>query len=128
MTNSPMPKGPARADTEATTEKLSDAMQTGFSAAMTIPQKMMQANLEAITEGMNFMNRRMKAQAAMWSSVGQISDGSSLRDIQQQLITSMTTEMASEIRELSEMARKNIGLMTGAVTAAGEGFSPGRSS
>ena len=133
MTDSPTPKptpaskNSARPDTAAAVEKISDAMQSGLSVLMALPQKMMHANIEAITESVNFMSRRMKAQAAMWSN-GPLGNGSSLSDAQQHFITAMTKEMADEMQEFGDLARKNIGLMTGAVTVAGDGFSPGKSS
>jgi hypothetical protein len=128
MTNSPTPKGPARPETEPATEKLTDAMQQGASALMAIPQRMMQANLEAISDSMHFMNRRMKAQAALWSGFGQLTNGSSLSDVQQHVITSLSKEMAAEMQELGDMARRNMAAMTGAFTPGGEGYGPTKSS
>lgn len=128
MTNSPTSKGNPRSETEPATEKLNDAMQQGASALMAIPQRMMQANLEAISEGMQFINRRMKAQAALWSGFGQFTNGSTLSDVQQHFITSVTKEMAAEMQEWGDMARKTMASMTSAFTPAGEGYAPGKSS
>lgn len=130
MTNSPTPKGNPRteAETEPATEKLNDAMQQGASVLMAVPQRMMQANLEAISESMQFINRRMKAQAAMWSGFGQLTNGPNLADVHQHFISSVTKEMAAEMQEVGDMARKQVRLITGAVVAGGEGYSPARSS
>lgn len=128
MTNSPMSKGNPRSETEPATEKLNDAIQQGASALMAIPQRMMQANLEAISESMQFMNRRMKAQAALWSGFGQFTNGSTLTELQQHLITSVTKEMAAEMQDLGVVTRKNLASMTSAFTPAGEGYLPAKSS
>lgn len=134
MTTSPNPKpsdhppGDARTDAQVTPEKLADVMQQGLSAMMVLPQRMMQANLAAINEGMNFMNRRMKAQAAIWSGLGNARNGAGLAEAQQQLMQAMTQEMAEGAREFGDMARRNIGMVTQAVTPPGDDPWSGKSS
>lgn len=128
MTNSPTSKDNPRSETEPATEKLNDAMQKGASAIMAIPQRIIQASLEAISESMQLMDRRMKAQAAYWSGFGQFTSGSALSDVQQHVITLVTKEMAAEMQDWNDMARKTMASMASALTPTGEGFAPSRSS
>lgn len=128
MTNSPTSKDNPRSETEPATGKLNDAMQKGASALMALPQRMMQASLEAISESMQLMDHRMKARAALWSGFGQFTNGSALSDVQKQVITSVTKEMAAEMQDWNDMARKTMASMASALPPAGEGFAPGGSS
>lgn len=128
MTSSSTQRGDARQDQEAMRQDLSDAMQKGLTAFMAIPQKTMQANLAVITESVNFMNRRMKAQAALWSGLGQLSNGGNLAEMHQHFINAMAQEMADEMKEMGELSRKNMALMTNAAASVGRGSAPGKSS
>lgn len=123
------PKNGAREQTDPTMQRLADDMQEGLSVFMTVPQKLMQANLEAFAEGMNFMQRRMKAQATIWSGLGRVGTGNgNLGDTQQHFINDMAQEMAAEMKEFSELAKKNMALAADVAMSAGKGFVPGRTS
>lgn len=108
-------------------QKAAEAMQQGIAAWMTIPQRLIQANIEAMSDSVNFMNRRMKAQAAMLSSFGQLANGGSLADAQRHFIETMSREMAEEAQELGGLARKSVEAMT-RVAGGGSAASTARTS
>lgn len=122
------PKNGAQEQVDPTMQRLADDMQEGLSAFMVVPQRLMQANLEAFADGMNFMHRRMKAQATMLSGLGRMGTGGNLGDTQQHFINDMAQEMAAEMKEFSELAKKNMALAADVAMSAGKGFVPGRSS
>lgn len=104
-------------------EKTADAMQQGLAALMSIPQRLMQANIEAVGDGMTFMMRRMKAQAAIMSSFGKLTNGGGLADMQRHVIETMTQEIADEAQELGTMARRRVDALTRTVGVDGSGTS-----
>jgi uncharacterized phage infection (PIP) family protein YhgE len=112
---------------DATVHKAADAVQQGIAAWMSIPQRLMQANIETINEGVNFMNRRMKAQAALMSGFGQLANGGSFVDAQRHFIETMSKEMADEAQEFGDLARKSVEAMTRVANGA-SGASSARSS
>lgn len=126
MTNATQQKSEAVRSGEAATQKVAEAMQQGLAAWMAVPQRLMQANVETITESVNFMNRRMKMQAAMFSGLGQLANGVSVAETHKHLIETMTRELAAEAQEVGELARKNLETMMHLI-GAGSG-SAGRSS
>jgi hypothetical protein len=131
MTNGTQQKGePSRTEqaraAEATVQKAADTMQQGLAAWASIPQRLMQANIETLSEGVNFINRRMKAQAALVSGFGQLANGGSFIDVQRHVIETMSKEFADEAQELGDLARKSVEAMTR--VASGGATTPARMS
>lgn len=129
-TNTP-PSGSANggASTEAVANSVTDAMQQGLKACMAMPQKIMQANLETAGHALDFMNRRMKAQAALLGGIGQVTDASSLAEAQRAFIASLTRDYAEEMTELAALTRRNFAAVSDlARQPAGAAFAPARSS
>jgi hypothetical protein len=128
MTNGTQQKAEQARGADAGVKKAADAMQQGLAAFMSGPQRLMQANIETISESLNFMNRRMKAQAAMLSGFGQLANGGNLADAQRHFIETMSREMAEEVQELGDFARKSIETMTRGAGGAGPASSSARMS
>jgi sugar (pentulose or hexulose) kinase len=96
---------------------------------LAVPQKLMQINLEAATHAFNFMNRRMKAQAALWSSIGHLGDTNGAAEMQRAFIENVTKDYAEEMTELTNLARKNLASVTEATASAPpSGYNAARSS
>ena len=92
-----------------------DFVQKSLAAFLVAPQRLMQINLEAASHAFSFMNRRMKAQAAMWSNVGNFSDTSGAAEAQRAFLETVTKDYAEEMTKLTDMARKNLASMAGSV-------------
>ncbi|MBN8534398.1 MAG: hypothetical protein J0L51_09920 [Rhizobiales bacterium] len=128
MTNGTQQKSEQGRGVEAGVQKAADAMQQGIAAWMGVPQRLMQAHIETIGEGVNFMNRRMKAQAAMLNGFGQLMNGGNLADVQRHFIETMSREMADEAQEIGDFAHKSFEAMTRAAGGGGSGASSARMS
>lgn len=93
---------------DPTVQTVTEAMQRGLTTWLTVPQRLIQANAETISESVRFFDRRIKAQAAMLSRLGEMANGGSMADAQKHLIETMTRELADEVQEVGELARKNL--------------------
>lgn len=111
MSTSPNPRtAPAEAANDIT-----DTVQRGLGAMMALPQKLLQMNLEAAKHGLNVMNRRMKAQAALLNDIG---NKGGTADAQRTYFETIANDCAEEMSELAEIAKKNFAAMTGVLTGA----------
>jgi hypothetical protein len=105
------------------------ALPQGIAACMAMTQKLMQANLDMTTHAFDFMNRRAKAQVALWNSLGQSRDADSATDMRRTFVETVTKDYAEELGQLAEIARKNIEEASRLVTTGIESAStPGKSS
>ena len=124
----PISAGPAHG-AENIAKPVLEAMQQGASAYMALPQKLMQANLEAMTSTVNFMNRCMTAQADVWSKIGSFGDPAKAAEIQRTFLESVSKDSAEEVTKLAQIAKKNFAEMSNLATlGVSKSLSPGNSS
>ncbi|MCX7328192.1 MAG: hypothetical protein NTW00_08730 [Hyphomicrobiales bacterium] len=106
-----------------------DAIQQSLTGFPAVPHKLMQINLEAANHAFSFMNRRLKAQAALWSNIGHFSDTSGAAEAQRAFLETVTKDDTEEMMLLTDMARKNLASVTETVSSAPmPGFPAARSS
>jgi hypothetical protein len=106
-----------------------ETVQETLASFLAVPQKLMLMNLEAATHAFNFMNQRMKAQAALWTNIGHFSDTSGAAEAQRAFLETVTKDYRDEMTELTDMARKNFASVTDAAASAPlPGFPAARSS
>lgn len=127
MTSGSTTRGSARPAAE-TSPGADGAPMPDVPTLLAIPEKLMQANLAAFAEGMHFLNRRMQAQAEIWSSAGRPAEGDGGTDPQLAFITAVAREMADEVRELADLSRRNLAMIADAVMPQGQPFGPRRMS
>ena len=96
----------------------SDPIQHTVAAFVAVPQKMMQINLAVANHAFSFMNRRMKAQAALWTSIGQSGSNGGAAEVQRAFLETVTKDYTDEMTQLTNMARKNLALITETVASA----------
>ncbi len=95
-----------------------DTIQQTLASFLAVPQKLMQINLEAANHTFNFMNRRMKAQAALWTNIGQFSDTRGAAEAQRIFLETVTKDYTDEMTQLTDMARKNMASVSDAAASA----------
>lgn len=114
---------------EAVVKSVTEAMQQGLAACMAVPQKIMQAQLETAGHAVDFMNRRMKAQAALWGGIGNISDAKGIAEAQRSYFEAVTKDYAEEMGQLANITRKNMAAVSELATSTnGSGFPTTKSS
>jgi hypothetical protein len=92
------------------------SMQAGMANIMTIPQKVMEANLETGAELLRFMSRRMKSQSELWSRIGHCHGMDEAADAQRTFVESLTKDYADEMGQLAAVFQKNLDTVTSAVS------------
>lgn len=96
----------------------SDPIQHTLAAFVAVPQKMMQINLEVANHAFSSMNRRMKAQAALWTSIGQSGGNGGAAEAQRAFLETVTKDYTDEMTQLTDMARKNLASVTETLASA----------
>lgn len=120
--------GPARSAPDKG-RRPDEAVQQALSGFLAVPQRLMQINIEAANHAVAFMTRRMKANAALWSSMGHFSDVSGAAEAQRTFLETVTKDYVAEMTELTDLARKNLASVSDAAAGAPlPGFAAGRSS
>lgn len=109
-------------------ESIGDAVQESITGRMAIPQRVMQANIEAMNQGLNILNRRLKAQAELWSGLGLMGKAGSPAEAQKLFVETLTRDMADEVNQLSELAKRNFAMFSDIAATPPRGFSPPQSS
>ncbi len=106
-----------------------DAIQQSLTGLLAVPQTLMQFKPEAANRAFSVMNRRLKAQAALWSNIGHFSDTSGAAEAQRAFLETVMKDDTQEMMQLTDMARQNLASLTGTVsTAPMPGFPAARSS
>ena len=96
------------ASPEAVTRQVAETLEQNLAGLMVIPQRLLQAQIEMFAEGINFLSRRMKAQAALLNDLGQVASVANLAQIQRNLVEGISREWTEEAKEISEIANKNL--------------------
>ena len=96
------------ASPEAVTHQVTAALEQNLAGLMVMPQRLMQAQIEILAEGMNFMSRRMKAQAAFLGELGQVTSVANLAQLQRNLVQNISRDWTEEAKEISEIAHRNL--------------------
>lgn len=96
------------ASPEAVTHQVTAALEQNLAGLMVMPQRLMQAQIEILAEGMNFMSRRMKAQAAFLGELGQVTSVANLAQLQRNLVQNISRDWTEEANEISEIAHRNL--------------------
>ncbi|MFM8748595.1 phasin family protein [Rhabdaerophilum sp.] len=90
------------------THQVTAALEQNLAGLMVMPQRLMQAQIEILAEGMNFMSRRMKAQAAFLGELGQVTSVANLAQLQRNLVQNISRDWTEEANEISEIAHRNL--------------------
>ncbi len=90
------------------TRQVTAALEQNFAGLMVMPQRLMQAQIEILTEGMNFMSRRMKAQAAFLGELGQVASVANLPQLQRNLVENISRDWTEEAKEINEIVNRNL--------------------
>jgi hypothetical protein len=90
------------------------SMQSGMANMMTVPQKVMEANLETGAELLSFISRRMKSQSELWSRISHCHGMDEAADAQRIFVEALTKDYADEIGQLAGVFQKNLDTVTGA--------------
>jgi uncharacterized glyoxalase superfamily protein PhnB len=129
MSTNPRPTSEAAGGAANLTKPIFEAMQQGAGIYFAMPQKLMQANLEATTSAFGFINRCMAAQADAWSKMSSANDLAKASDVQRAFLEAVSKDSAEEVSKLAEIAKKNFAVMSSLATAGvNKGLSPGNSS
>ncbi len=115
-TPSPTP-GPDRSKIDGG-QSASDLLHQNLATFLAVPHRLMQINLEAVSHTFNFMNRRMKAQAALWTDIGQSSGNGAAAEAQRAFLETVTKDYTDEMAQLAGMARKNLVSVTETLASA----------
>jgi hypothetical protein len=91
-------------------------MQAGMANMMTVPQKVMEANLETGAELLSFMSRRMQSQSDLWNRIGHCHGIDEAADAQRLFVESLAKDYADEMGQLAGVFRKNLETVTSAVS------------
>lgn len=98
---------------DAATDGMAQAVQSRLTTAMTLPQKVMEANLQTTAEIFTFMSRRMKAQAELWDGLGHCQDMAQASEMQRRFFDSVSKDYRDEMTTIVELARRNLNTVTG---------------
>jgi hypothetical protein len=101
---------------DATTNGVAQAVDTRLTIAMTLPRKVMEANLQTTAELLTFMSRRMKAQAELWDGLGHCTDAAQASEMQRRFFDGVTQDYRDEMTTIVELARRNLNAVTGLMT------------
>ena len=96
------------ASPETVTRQVTAALEQHLAGLMVMPRRLMQAQIEILAEGMNFMSRRVKAQAAFLGELGQVSSVANLAQLQRNLVENISRDWTEEAKEISEIANRNL--------------------
>ena len=96
------------ASPEMVTRQVTAALEQNLVGLMVMPQRLMQAQIEILAEGMNFMSRRMKAQAAFLGELGQVSSVANLAQLQRNLVENISRDWTEEAKEINEIVNRNL--------------------
>lgn len=125
MSTSPNRASGAVGQNSDTVNAASDTIQKNLAAFLATPQRLMQINLEMANHTFSFMNRRMKAQAAFWTSIGQSGGNGGEAEVQRAFLETVTKDYAEEMMQLTDMALKNFASVTETVASAALPGAPG---
>lgn len=82
--------------------------QAQFKAAVAVPQAIIEANWAMASEILNFVSRRLQAQADLCSSLGRCQEFAEAVEAQRKFSERVTQDYSEEVGQLSEVVRKNI--------------------
>ncbi len=97
-------------------DKIMKSVQANMANLMSVPQKVIEANLETGAELLNFMSRRMKSQSELWSRVGHCHGIDEAAEAQRLFVEKLSKDYAEEMGHLAAVFRKNLDTVTGAVS------------
>jgi len=104
---------------DGTRSKASDdgakSVPAGLAMALALPQRMAEVNLEAASELMMFMSRRMEAQSALFRGLGHCHNLGSVVEAQRAFWEQATEDYSKEVTELADIARAGVAKVAGAV-------------
>ncbi len=109
--------GASTATTGLGPEGIMTSVQSSMAAAMAIPQKVMEANLETGAELLGFMSRRMKSQSELWNAVGHSHGVDGAVDAQRKFVSGISSDYAEEMTHLAAIFKKNLETVTAAFAA-----------
>ncbi len=95
-----------------TVEAVTKSVQSNLASSMEVPKKFFEANLDTGAELLAFMGRRMKAQSELWSGLGHCKDLSEATEMQKAFMEKVTKDYTVELSQLTEIARKNLDVMS----------------
>ncbi len=93
-------------------ENLSKSVEASMAAALSLPQKIVETNLDAAGELLNFMSRRVKSQADFLRDIGHCKDLAGAVEMQRKFWSHISDDYGREMGQLSEMAKGNIAKAT----------------
>jgi hypothetical protein len=91
-------------------------LPVNVTANLEIPQKIVEAQLDAGAEFLSFVGRRLKAQADLWHSIGHCHNPAEAADAQRKFANVIIKDYSDEAQQMLSMIQKNFQTVTSLVT------------